>query len=230
MTTTNALKIATEILSYRPRLLTLNVKENRFLLIRLTSDDYYNLRKNSIPIEDDGLLMMQLEFRRSEESKLNLAQTFVALESLFGKSGHFFDDYKGSFDFPLFLSLHKNNQDYPYLLCVRDHKGSLEFTLRRVVDEEEKQYNRDVYHKPFAEEFPREEINQLIIHLYGFLQGYIEAIAPSYDRAFFRTIEACWGIYGYQNGEFFEREYENEDEYHDAIALLAKQIGSTKIQ
>ena len=156
MTTANVSEITNELLSYRPSQLTLAVKANRYLLIRLTSDDYFRLRKNSLAIDDDGMLMMQLEYRRAENDKLNLARTFVALESLFGKSGHFFDSYKGSFIFPLFLGVQKNAQEYPYILCIRDHKGSLEFAFRRVIDAKDKQFDRRVYHKPFADEFSRD--------------------------------------------------------------------------
>lgn len=199
----------------------LNPKETLCKLIRLTGDDYRRLRRSSIPIKEDASFYFALMYRlRRQDGKLSLAQIYTALTSLFGESSELYDDYRGSFAFPLFLHLHKEGQSYPYLLRINDHKGSIEFNLYRVFDPNDRRHDRSVYHEPFEDEFGREEINYFISYLYGFLKGYFRVVGEREARFFFRTVPAIWAIYGWKNGQFFEEQYDSEEAYHAAIHEL----------
>ncbi len=158
-----------------------------------------------------------MAFGQQRGTQLNLAQIYTALKTRFGETSESYDDYKGSFAFPFFLHLQKSGRSYPYLLRIRDHKGSLEFDFRRVIDPNDKHYDRDVYHEPLAEEFSREEINAFVIYFFGFLEGYFSVIGTERTEFFFRTIEARWAVYGCKDGQFFEEAYDSEEAYRAAI-------------
>ena len=190
-------------------------------LIRLDSDNYIRLRRASFLIKPDyGFLLLLMANARRKDTSLNLAQIYIALRRLFGETSEGYDDYKGSFSFPLFLHLKKGSQSYPYMLRIRDHKGSLEFDFRRVIDPGDKHYDRNVYHEPLAEEFSREEMNAFIVYFYGFLKGYFRVTGQEQTQFFYRSIAACLAVYGYRDGQFFEQAYKDEEEYWQAIKEL----------
>jgi len=209
------------LLAPPPQVLELELAGMLCRLIRLDSDNYVRLRRASIPIKPDyGFLLLLMADASRKDTSLNLAQIYTALRHLFGETSEGYDNYKGSFAFPLFLHLKKGSQSYPYMLRIRDHKGSLEFDFRRVIDPGDKQYARDAYHEPLAEEFGREEMNAFIVYFYGFLKGYFSVAGKEQTQFFYRSIEACWGVYGCRDSQFFERAYEDEEEYRKAIREL----------
>lgn len=220
--------IERRILAYRPRVVELHPKEMLVRLIRLASDDYARLRRSSIPIKEDASFYFAFLYTlRQRDGELNLAQIYAALVSLFGETSHLYDDYKGSFAFPLFLHLRKGEQSYPYLLRINDYKGALEFNFYRVVARNDHRYDRSVYHEPFAEEFAREEINYFRSYLYGFLEGYFSVVGAQEGRPFFRAVPAIFVIYGWENGHFFETQYESDETYRAALdEFEAAAIGS----
>ena len=217
----NPAEIERQILSYRPRVVDLDPNDTLCRLIRLTSDDYIRLRRSSIPIKEDAGFYFALMYRlRRQDGELSLAQIYTVLTDLFGDSSNLYDDYKGSFAFPLFLHLQKQAQSYPYLLRIKDHKGSIEFNLYRIFDPNDRRYDRNVYHEPFEDEFGREEINYFTSYLYGFLKGYFNAVGGREVRFFFRKVPAIWAVYGWKDGHFFEEQYDSEDAYRAAIHEL----------
>ncbi len=209
------------LLTPPPQVLELELAGRVCRLIRLDTDNYVRLRRASIPIQPDyGFLLLLMTDASRKETSLNFAQIYTALRHLFGETSEGYDPYKGSFAFPLFLHLKKGSQSYPYMLRIRDHKGSLEFDFRRVIDPGDIQGARDAYHQPVAEEFNREEMNAFIVYFYGFLKGYFGVVGKAQTQFFYRSIEACWAVYGYRDGQFFERAYEDEEEYRKAIKQL----------
>ncbi|MFM7172080.1 MAG: hypothetical protein ACKO4U_03475 [Caldilinea sp.] len=190
-------------------------------LIRLDTDNYVRLRRASIPIKPDyGFLLLLMANARRKDTALNLAQTYIALRCLFGETSEGYDDYKGSFAFPLFLHLQKGSHSYPYLLRIRDHKGSLEFDFRRIKNPDDIHHDHPAYHDPLAEEFSREEINSFILYFNGFLKGYFSVVGKEQTQFFYRSIAACLAVYGCRDGQFFEQAYEDEEEYWQAIKEL----------
>lgn len=78
-------------------------QDYRFRLWRLHDDEYPPLRRGSQALREDSLEFALVQ----RSSDLGLAEIFVGLSALLGDSGRYFDDYKGSFSFPLLLVLEK---------------------------------------------------------------------------------------------------------------------------
>lgn len=214
----DAAEIERKLRSTNPRLVDLHPNGTLCRLIRLSDNHYAWLRENYFPIQADfGFSYAML---RRKESTLNLAQTFVVLEALFGETSRDYDDYKSSFEFPLFLHLQKSSGSYPYVFKVLDYKGSLEFNLYRIIDGED-QTCRAAYQKPRSAEFSSDEIEFFYNYFFGFLEGYFSTACSTIIRPFFRTMDSCWGIYGCKNGKYFEKYYATEKTYTAAINRLA---------
>lgn len=143
----------------------------QFQLWRLTEDEFRQLRNTSLPIKDETWLLFNLMLsERNNPDRLTLPKALLTLEHLFGDSSDWIDEAKGSFSFPLLLVLRKQAGKFYYLLGIFDHRGSLEFRFWRALENGADGY--DIYtrrHEPVEAEFSREEINQFIYYLYGFL-------------------------------------------------------------
>ena len=59
-------------------------------------------------------------------------------------------------------------------------------------------------HKPFAEEFNREELNVLAATMYGFLKGFSNYVTPP---PFVEKVDSEQIVYGYAKGNYFEEQY-----------------------
>ncbi len=86
----------------------LQSNNTKYQLWRLDDSEYSKLRQNSLPIKDDYMFYIQLSLsERESKDKLNLAKSFIALTWLFGDSSDLYDDWKGSFSFPVLLVVQK---------------------------------------------------------------------------------------------------------------------------
>ncbi|NCC86099.1 MAG: hypothetical protein EOM03_18660 [Clostridia bacterium] len=224
----DALAIEQSLLAPTHHVLDVNPPGMVCRLIRLDSDSYVRLRRVSVPIKPDyDFLLMLMAQAREKDIVLTFPQLYTVLKCLFGESSESYDHYKGSFAFPLYLHLKKGSQSYPYMLCIRDHKGSLEFDFYRITDLNDRQYVQNVYHEPLVEEFSREEMNAFVVHFYGFLKGYFSIVGKTQTQFFYRSIEACLAVYGCLDGEFFERVHEDEEEYRIAVKELQTRRGGS---
>ncbi len=100
-------------------------------------------------------------------------------------------------------------------------RSSIEFKIYKLIDADDKNFKRDILHKPF-EEFPREEITYFINYLVGFLTGYFEHLRNRYDEFFFKTVESNLILFGYKDGCFFDNQYKTEEEFREAIQELLR--------
>ncbi|MBD2739917.1 hypothetical protein H6H03_39860 [Nostoc paludosum FACHB-159] len=193
---------------------------------RLDDYEYAKLRKNSIPIKEDYTLYKQLysPYRRDKD-KLSLGKSFVILTWLLGESSDYYDDWKGSFYFPLLLVIKKERGDLFYLLKIYDHRGSLDFGLYKISDNELKDHKNDILHDPFDSEFSRQEINSFWSYFYGYMLGLSQSmklfICP---LPFMKMIDSNHIIYGFKDCQFFEEQYNTESEYHAAIQSYKSSI------
>ncbi len=197
----------------------------KYELYRLNDEEYYELSKLSLSIQFDGLYLMRLEqYFANKKEALNLAQINVILTTIAGKTSRFYDNWKGSFCFPFALKIEKNNIILDnYTIIVSDWRGNLEFRFERLLtDNEIKQgLKRDIFRKPFADEFSEQEIKELIMYLYNYFIGYFESIQKIFTwKNFFKRIDSNIILYGYQDGEFWEEDYQDQDDYNQRIEEL----------
>ena len=200
----------------------------QYHLWRLTEEEYRQLRSNSLPIKRDGGFFIQ--FMLSEHGnpdRLTLPKAFLSLESSFGKTSDWFDDWKGSFYFPLLLAVKKPVGQLFYLMSIYDHRGCLEYLLYHILENGIEGHDVDIYHQPFEHEFSREEINEFIVYLYGYLVGVTEILVKLPIQSFLKHIDSNHILYGYRDGDFFEEEIKLEEEYKAAIQAFEETHGST---
>jgi len=183
----------------------LHSKSIKYQLWRLDDSEYRKLRENSLPIKDDYMFSMNLYLsERQSEDKLNLAKLFVTLTWLFGDSSDLFDDWKGSFCFPVLLVLKKEMGNFFYLMRIYDHRGSVYFSLYRVLENGVEDYDPQIVREPFELEFSRQEINYFLNFFYGYMAGYFEKIKLILPTQYFiKKIDSNFIIYGYKDAQYF---------------------------
>ena len=202
------------------KIINLECSGNHYRLSRLNDSQYYELWQNSIAIADDyGFYLDFYLYLRDRGENLNLAQIYVTLEKLCGESDRFFDDWKGSFSFPFSLEITKAGHKFDYLLNIYDHRGSLYLGIRKQLQPQDS-YDNMLIHHPFPEEFSRQDINEFITCLYGYLWGYFDATKASYDQFFFKRVDSNGILFGYKDGNFFEEHYDAQETYAQAVKLL----------
>ncbi len=200
--------------------ISINIKteERIYKLIRLNDEQYYLLRKNSISIFEDYANLMYLS-TVNDTIYSSFSKMYVALKELFGESGKYYDDWKGSFSFPFLIYFQQGEEEYGYSMNVHNIRSSIEFNIAKLIHADDKQFKREILYKSL-EEFPREEINYFINYFVGFLTGYFESIGDRYDEFFFKTAESNLILFGYKDGRYFDDQYDNEEEFREAIQEL----------
>jgi len=195
----------------------IDIKTNKriYKLIRLNDEQFYLLYKNSIAIFEDYRHLMSLSMNK-DIIYSSFSKMYITLKELFGESGKYYDDWKGSFSFPFLIYFQKDEEIFGYLMNVYNIRSSVEFKISKLINADDKQFKRDILHKPF-EEFPGEEIICLINYFVGFLTGYFESIKDNYDEFFIKTVKSNLILFGYKDGCYFDNEYENEEEFHKAF-------------
>ena len=200
---------------------TINFKTNgiSYRLVRIDDRLYYRAHEHGVSIQDDYGFYLQLGLENEREGGgLGLAETYVALTLLLGESSEKYDDWKCSFSFPCLLEVNRNSGIFGYALHIVDIKGNVNYRLYKLLDKDDKRFDRRVIHAPFAEEFSRAEINHFIAFMTGYLEGYFSSVKQQWRRSFFRTVECERILYGYQGGRFFNRQYRTESGFRKAIA------------
>ena len=203
----------------------LEVEGVDYEFIRLSDGQYYDLWQHSLAISDrHNFDLAYFLYRHEREFSLNFAQVYAALKSLFGESGKFYDDWKGSFSFPFLLHVRKDGQTLDYLLNVLNLRSSLEFSVRKVLQPDEKHFDRDIIHQPFEQEFSGEEIKQFGFGFYGYLRGYFKAVAKRWQEPFVQTTGSNLIVFGYLQGDFFEKHFESSEAYDKFCAEQRLQL------
>ncbi|MFN6564780.1 MAG: hypothetical protein RMY28_033980 [Nostoc sp. ChiSLP01] len=197
-------------------------QEIKYELWRLDDTEFRKLKQKSLPIKDDYIFYMQFYLsEQNNKERLNLAQIFVALTHLFGESSDLIDDWKGSFDFPVLLILEKIQGKFFYLMDIYDNRGTLYFSLYRILEVEIEGYDREILREPFKLEFSRREINNFISYFYGYLEGYFQSIKFLIaSQQFFKKIASNYILYGCTDEQYFEEHYETQEAYQTAIENL----------
>ncbi len=200
--------------------ISINIKTNirTYKLIRLNDEQYYLLRKNSISVRQDYSHLISL-FLDKQIIYSSLSRMYITLKKLFGESGNYYDNWKGSFSFPFLIYFCSDEEIFGYLMNTYNTRSSIEFAIAKLIHADDQQYDRNVLHEPF-EEFPREEINYFIDFFVGFLTGYFETIKSKINEFFFQTVQSNLILFGCKNGCYFDNQYDNEKEFHQEIQAL----------
>lgn len=198
----------------------IETEDNVYRLIRLNDEQYFLLRKNSIAISEDYSHLMSLSMNR-DIIYSSFSKMYVTLKALFGESGKYYDDWKGAFSFPFLIHFHKGEEEFGYVMNLMSLRSSVEFHMARLIHADDDKFRRDILHEPF-EEFPRDEIRYFINFFIGFLSGYFKATAELYTDPFFKTVDSNLILFGYRDGHFFDEQYDNSDEFDDAIRKLTE--------
>ncbi len=210
-------------------------EDTKYKLWRLHDEGYHYLRGYSIPIKDNHLFWILGFWAKDYESnEFNISQAFIALELIFGASSNFIDDWKGTFSFPLLMLANNQSESTYYLLKIYDHRGSLSFSFYRLImgeiDEQETMFMKE----PEEVGFSQEKMKKIMVYLYGYLQGIYQVANKSIIEPFLKKIPSELILYGYEDGEFFEKEFSSESEYQEAIVEFEtkyqEQIQSQKLK
>lgn len=194
---------------------------------RLTDEDYRDLHARSVPIDDANLFWHFLTHPiNSEEGTLSLAELAFTLAQTYGPTSEIYDDWKGSFEYPFRLDVHKERGQFPYVFTVNDWRGCVEFPLSRIVPTRKETASN--YHPPYEDEFPRSEINYFTAFFYGYLTGRFEALreAGLQPQPFARKVDSNHILYGYLPSGFFNERYEGEEAFSEAVERLRKLVPS----
>lgn len=190
-----------------------------YRLVRIDDRLYYHAHEQGVSIQDDYGFYLQLWWGQERQGGgLGLAETYVALTMLLGESSENYDPWKCSFSFPCLLEVKRESGVYGYALHIVDIKGGVNYRLYKLLDRDDKRFDRMVIQPPFAEEFSRAEINHFIAFMTGYLEGYFDAVKKLWQKWFFRTVQCEFILYGFQRGRFFNRQYSSESAFREAIA------------
>ena len=197
-----------------------------YQLTRLDNKTYYQLRKNVISIDDDYEQLSDLAYDE-ELIYSNMAKMYVALKTRFGESGTSYDDWKGSFGFAFLLSFAHDDKEMEYLLNIYNMRSSIEFRLFKLPGPDVQNINRGILHQPFPD-FPRPAIRYVINYIVGFLSGYFESIEKWYDEPFFQRVDSNLIVFGFMDGQFFDDQYENQEDYAAAVEELKARMSASR--
>ena len=96
-----------------------------------------------------------------------------------------------------------------------------------LVFEEEKEaykdFNQDFLHKPFEDDFSKQEMRYLMNWFTGYLKGFMQTALKFYQGDYARSLDYCFLLYGYKDNTFFLDEYDNDEDFRRARAVFEEQ-------
>ncbi len=197
----------------------IKTKTNRYKIIRLRDEQYIELRRNSILIQQQYPHFMCM-IRSEQLIYSSLSKMYTTLKDLFGESGKGYDDWKCSFSFPFLIKFQDKNSEFDYLMNVIDIKGGIEILFFKIVHEDDEKYQRkDMIYEP-SEEFAQDEMIYFMNYFAGYLSGYHEMLQHKYNEPFFKTISGSGIVYGYKDGHFFDKIFETGEDFGIFIDTL----------
>jgi len=160
--------------------------------------------------------------------RLSLPRALVALETLLGKSSAPFHPLKQTFSFPFLLRVTRSSESFHYLFKVMDEQGNVAFELHRLVDQ--LKYLTVLLpssNPPIEEEFSQSDIEHFIQHLWRYLNRITDMLWEVYQEfdSFVRWIDLEQILYGFWEGQFFEKRYKDEREYREEKRRRQRQYG-----
>ncbi len=101
---------------------------------------------------------------------------------------------------------------------IYDHRGSLQFSLYRILENEVNGYNTQIVREPFELEFSRHEIRYFLSYFYDYLIGYFQSMRRMYPSlSFLKKVDSNLILYSYKDDNYFEEQYDSKSRYESAI-------------
>ncbi len=187
----------------------------RCRLVRLEDAEFMDLHRRSLAIDHHCGLDLWWHFcwQRPDRKTLNRAELYLTLKNWIGESGRCYDDWKCSFSFPFSLDVLREGHELPYLLEIRNERTSLEFSIRKVVAADDPRLQEHLVHKPFTDEFSKDDMLRTFLYLYGFLVGYWSTIKDHEHDPFVRPVASEHILFGFCDGRTFDKQYDSEEAY-----------------
>lgn len=203
------------------RSITILARDDRPInLIRLTRPQFSAIAEHAVKIEmKNSSWAYSLDYI---QQKLLFSRMFVTLEDLFGPSDEMGTDdgYKTSFCFHFLLTFPWEKENLGYLMIVHDLRGSIYYEFAKIFPFDEQIDRRKIFYH--TDDFTEEERKYAVNYFYGYLERYFETyICHSFDAFFYKTIRCELGVYGYKDGVFFDKGYNDPDAYDIAIKTLS---------
>ncbi|MEI7695163.1 MAG: hypothetical protein WCI64_05905 [Chlorobium sp.] len=189
-----------------------------YKLIRLNDEQFYLLRKNSVTLFEDYAHIMSLS-RDDSIIYSSFPKMYVTLKHIFGESGSYYDDYKGSFSFPFLIYFKKGEEEFGYAMNIYNVRSVIEFNMAKLIHADDKTATRGILNHPF-DEFPESEITYVINFLVGYLTGYFRMLVKGYNEFFFHSVQSNLIVYGYKDGKFFQNHYDSQKKFDEVIQEL----------
>lgn len=207
----------------RPRI---QLDNGRWNLWRLTDDEFVSLGHHALPVVQNHALLARLQGGPlGDHEPLWLGQTLVAMERRFGPSSPTFDDYRGSYSFPLLLTFDRGRR-CSYLLRFHDYRGMIHIPFYRVVTGDPSERERSSYHPPIAEEFSQQEMDDLTETLCVDLKRTALGLKDELLSGFYRSVPSDVLLYGFDGTRFFEFSCASWQHFEDARLDLEMQFGA----
>jgi len=203
------------------RSLSLDVDKVSYQITRLNDEQYRLLRKNSLTIAEDHDLFMAL-YCSKQTIYRSFSRMYATLKSLFGESGHHYDDWKSSFSFPFLVYFEKEGHEVDYLLNVYNFRSSIEMILYKLIRFDNQDDDRMIIHQPFSD-FPQSDIKAFTLYFLGYLTGYFKAyVETNHTEFFYKSAESNLIIFGYENGAFFDLQFDDPEAFEAKQAALKR--------
>ncbi len=184
---------------------------------RISDERYRALRSMSYPIfEQIPAFSYAKRYPDVDETPLNLAEYYAYMRIRFGESGFFYDDWKGVFSFPFEVEVVKNDRCHQYVVNVVNWRSTVELRFCKVFAGEEG-FDASTYRQPNNDEFSNNEMKFVDGFLYGILLAYRKHHKFLEIPDFIRKIEMQSVILGYHEGQFFEKQYEDNDNFWEDV-------------
>jgi hypothetical protein len=184
---------------------------------RVAKERYYELAQHVLAVEVDSHFWWDMEEVCQAQPIIafpNLAEFYAMFRAAFGESDSFFDDWKGAFSFVFTVDIFQERATIPYVLNVMNFRGSVEFRYKKVLSPAETTYDRMLLYPPFPE-FSQTQMGMVSAYLWIYAQGFWETCGAAH-RPFLKQVDSNLILFGYADGEFFERRFDSQEEFEAA--------------
>ena len=195
--------------------------EIEYDILRMDDEQFLKFMKQALPIEPDYALEMRIAYNE-ELITSQLSKTYAALKLKFGESGACYDDWKGAFAYP-FLILREDQPEFRYVMHLYHYRSSLNFRYYRIAPEIPSHEKSSHYLSPSID-FSKEQMAQVVSYLINWLTGYFSVCSHDFHENFCKKAHSEFILFGYKNGKFFDRSYDDEDLYEKAFDKITQSL------